>query len=88
MVGGSEGFHSLCEGYLDTATYSKIPGAIDDTFSICQGNKVGLYEKLDRKYELRSRFEKNLALPEAVEGAAAVDMQTGVAPWAKFDTAQ
>ena len=88
MVCSSESFDSLCEGYLDTTTYSKIPGAINDTFSICRGNKVGLYEILNRNYELIFQIARSLALPEVVEGAAAVDMQTNIAPWAKFETAQ
>jgi hypothetical protein len=88
MIGCSESFDSLCESYFDTSTYSKIPGAIDGTFSICRGNKVGLYEKLYMKYELRSQIARILILPEAVEGAAAVNMRTDIVPWAKFDTAQ
>ena len=88
MIGSSESLDSSCESYLDAITDCKIPGAINDTFPICRGNKVGLYEKLHRRCEPRSYVATSAILPEAVEGAAVVDMQIDIAPWARIHTAQ
>jgi hypothetical protein len=58
MIGSSESLDSLCESYLDAITNCKIPGAINETFPVCRGNEVGLYEKLYTKNELRSQIVK------------------------------